>query len=136
MNVGAGGRCAVHSVGVETGSPTCALCGKAIGGAETAHAVGDRTVCEACRRRVSALEPRAVLPYADRPVRRGRRWVWPALAAAAVVVALLVTLLWTVQRAAMERARAEEMRALAAQQRARAAAEAVRARMAETQPAE
>jgi hypothetical protein len=93
-------------------------------------------ICEACRRLVVGLEPRAVLPYAEAGILRRRRWVWPALAAAAVVVGLVVSLLWAAQRAAVERARAEQMRAIAAEQRALAAAAAVRARLAATQPAE
>jgi hypothetical protein len=55
------------------------------------------------------------------------------VAAAAVVAVLLVSMLWTAQRAAMDRARAEQMRALAAEQRARAAA-AARANAAATRP--
>jgi hypothetical protein len=49
------------------------------------------------------------------------------------VAVLLVSMLWTAQRAAMDRARAEQMRALAAEQRARAAA-AARANAAATRP--
>src|SRR5687767_14419622 len=51
---------------------TCALCGKAVGGAEPAHAVRDKVVCEECRRLVVATEPLPVLPYAG-GAGRGRR---------------------------------------------------------------
>jgi hypothetical protein len=108
-----------------------------VGGAEPAHAVHGKLVCEACRRLVSALEPRRVLPYADVTGRR-RRWVWPAVAAGALLALLLaVMLLVTAQRAAVQRARAEEMRALAAEAQARAAAAAAAlARPPQTRPAD
>ena len=123
---------------MELPATTCALCGKDVGGAEPAYAVRDKLVCEACRRAVAALEPRRVLPYADDAGRR-RRWVWPAVAAGALLALLLVVmLLVTVQRAAVQRARAEEMRALAAEAQARAAADlaAALARPPQTRPAD
>ena len=121
----------------ETPASACALCGKAVGGDEPAHAVRDKVICEECRRLVSASGPRQVLPYAGHGARR-RRWLWPAIAAAVVVAALLSSLFLTARHAAVERARAAEMRALAAQQRALAevvAAAADQARRAATQPA-
>ena len=115
---------------------SCALCGKGVGGAEPAHAVHDKFVCEACRRAVAALEPRRVLPYADDAGRR-RRWVWPMVAGGFVALLLVALLLVTAQRAAVQRARAEEMRALAAEAQARSAVEAALvARRAQTRPAE
>ena len=127
-------------------APTCALCGKTVGGAEPAHAVRDKVVCEECRSLVAATGPRPVLTYAGGAGRRRRR-VWPAVAAGVFVAAVLALVAFTAQRAAVERARAEQMRALAAEQRARAEvvsalakakadADAARARRAETRPAE
>jgi hypothetical protein len=131
-----GGRSSlVNWCGVEPATTGCALCGQAPDRAELAHVVRDKTICEACRRAVAGLEPRAVLPYADADSGRRRGWVWPAVVAA-VVAMLLVSLLWTAQRAAVNRARAEQMRAIAAEQQARAAAAAVRAKLAATRPAE
>ena len=113
---------------------TCALCGRTVGGAEPAHAVRDKSVCEACRRLVSALEPRTVLPYAH-PGERRRRWVWPTVAAVGVVLALAAGALVTARSVAIERARAQEMRALMAEAQARiAAAAATQSRPAATQP--
>ena len=119
---------------MDTPAGTCALCGKAVEGDEPAHAVHDKVICEACRGLVLVSGPRPVLPYADRGGRR-RRWMWPAVATA-VAAAVIMSLVFTAQRAAVERARAEQLRALAAEQRARADAEAARARRAETRPAE
>ena len=113
-------------------APSCALCDRTIDGATTAHAVHGKLVCEACRRLVLACEPRQVLPYADREVRRRRRWLLPA-AVAAVVVVLAFALLLAARTAAVQRARAEEMRALAAERQARAAA--VQQWLSATQPA-
>src|SRR5688500_18949760 len=124
-------------------APTCALCGKTVGGAEPAHAVGDKVVCEECRRLVLAAGPRPVLAYAGGDGRR-RRWVWAVLAAGVFVAAVLVSVVFIAQRAAVERARAEQMRALLAEQQAkaavmsaqaRAAEDAARARAAEARPA-
>jgi hypothetical protein len=127
---------------MELTAPTCALCGKTVGGDEPAHAVRDKVICEECRRLVLATGPRPVLAYAGGGGRR-RRWVWPAVAAGVFVAGVLVSLVFTAQHAA-ERARAEQMRALLAEQRARAAVmsalakaeDAARARPAETRPAE
>ena len=120
---------------VDTPAPSCALCGKSLGGGETAHAVRDKFICGECRRLALATEPRPVLPYADRPISR-RRWLWPAVAAAALAAAIAASLLLTAQRTAVARARAEQLRALAAEKQARAAAEAARGRAAETRPVE
>jgi len=124
----------IHAV--EPLTTACALCGKDVGGAEPAHVVHDKVVCEACRRVVSALQPRRVLPYADQSVRR-RRWVWPTVAAGALLALLFIVMLFVTAQRAAQRARAEEMRALAAEAQARAAAEvaAALARPAQTQPA-
>jgi hypothetical protein len=127
----------VYSPAVNAPASACAICGVTVGGAEPAHAVRDKLLCEACRRLVLASQPRQVLPYADAAVRR-RRWLWPALATAAAAVLLAsASILFTARRAAVDRARAEQIRAIAAQQRALAAeAAAVRSRLAETQPAD
>ena len=119
----------------------CALCGKAVGGAEPAHAVRDKFICEACRGLVIGSEPRPVLPYADHRGRRRRRWLWPAVAGAAVVAIFAASLGFTAWRAAAARARDEQLRAaavraLAAERSARAEAEAARERLAQTRPAE
>lgn len=120
---------------VDTPDPSCALCGKSVGVGETAHAVRGKFICGDCRRVVLATEPRPVLPYADRPLPR-RRWLWPAVAAAALAAAIAASLLLTAQRTAVGRAQAEQLRALAAEKQAKAAAEAARARAAETRPVE
>jgi hypothetical protein len=122
---------------------SCALCGHSICGSEPAHAVQDKVICDACRRAVAGLGPRPVLPYAG-PGARRRRWAWPAIAVAAGVVVLGALLLLGARRVAVERARAEAMRALAARQQATTAAVQARlaseveiaARPAETRPAE
>ena len=121
---------------MDTPAPTCAVCGTTIVGNEAAHAVHDKFICGECLRLALETGPRPVLAYAGRDARR-RRWGWPAVAGAAlIVVAAAVSLLVTAQRAAVARARVEQMRALAAEQRARAAAEAVAATLAATRPAD
>ena len=123
---------------------TCALCGKTVGGAEPAHAVRDKVICEECRGLVLATGPLPVLAYAGGAGRR-RHWVWAAVAACLFVLALLASLVFTARRAAVERARAEQIRAMVAEQlsiaeavaaKARADADAERARPAETRPGE
>ena len=135
------GRCprrrrpTVQSADVETPSITCALCGEAVGDVEPAHAVRGKVVCQSCRRLVLASEPRRVLPYAG-PAGRRRRWLWTVVAAAVVVIILSTSLLLiNERRVAIERARVEEMRALAAEARAKAAADAL-SRPVQTRPAE
>ena len=120
---------------METPAITCALCGEAVGDAEPAHAVRGKVVCQACRRLVLASEPRQVLPYAG-PAGRRRRWLWTAVAAAVVVTILCTSLLLiNERRAAIQRVRFEEMRAIQAEARAKAAADA-QSRQAQTRPAE
>ena len=120
--------------GMSSAAAICALCDRAIDGGGPAHAVGGKFICEACRQIVLAGGPRHVLPYAGGGPARHRRWLLPSLAAI-VVAALLLSLLFMARIAAVQRARAAELRALIAQQNARAAA-AAQARPAATQPRE
>jgi hypothetical protein len=120
---------------VNTVDPTCALCKQPVGPGAASHAVRGKVICEACRRLVVAAEPRQVLPYADAGTRR-RRWLLPAAGALGAVLLLVLALTFVARQAAVQRARAEEMRALLAERQARLAAQqAVAAQMRAQRPA-